>query len=55
MVLGRSTFAKFMVIPHYIYLVLKVPTPIIVLALWGDIKSSYNYEKETQLLATALD
>ena len=32
-ILGRPTLAKFMAIPHYAYLVLKMPSPAGVLAL----------------------
>ena len=32
-ILGRPALAKFMVIPHYAYLVLKMPSPVGVLAL----------------------
>ena len=32
-ILGRPALAKFMVVPHYAYLVLKMPSPIGVLAL----------------------
>ena len=32
-ILGRPALAKFMVVPHYTYLVLKMPSPIGVLAL----------------------
>ena len=32
-ILGRPALAKFMVVPHYAYLVLKMPSPTGVLAL----------------------
>jgi hypothetical protein len=36
--LGRPTLSKFMVIPHYAYLVLKMPGPCGVISIRGDIK-----------------
>jgi hypothetical protein len=35
-ILGRPTIAKFMAVPHYTYLVLKMPSPAGVLSLQGD-------------------
>jgi hypothetical protein len=35
-ILGRPAIAKFMVVPHYMYLVLKMPSPAGVLSLQGD-------------------
>jgi hypothetical protein len=32
-ILGRSAIAKFMAVPHYTYLVLKMPSPVGVLSL----------------------
>jgi hypothetical protein len=37
-ILGRPTLAKFMVVPHYPYLLLKMPGPHGILSLWGDLK-----------------
>ena len=34
-ILGRPALAKFMAVPHYAYLVLKMPSPAGVLALWA--------------------
>ncbi|KAF8666369.1 hypothetical protein HU200_053472 [Digitaria exilis] len=45
-ILGRPALAKFMAIPHYTYLVLKMPGPHGVLSLRGDIKRSYLCDKE---------
>ncbi|KAF8725758.1 hypothetical protein HU200_020310 [Digitaria exilis] len=45
-ILGRPALAKFMAIPHYTYLVLKMPGPHGVLSLRGDIKHSYLCDKE---------
>jgi hypothetical protein len=39
-ILGRPARAKFMVIPHYVYFVLKMPCPARVLALQGELKVS---------------
>jgi hypothetical protein len=45
--LGRQTFTKFMVIPHYAYLVLKMPGPHGVISIRGDIKRAYDCDKES--------
>nr|CAB3492390.1 unnamed protein product [Digitaria exilis] len=45
-ILGRPALAKFMAIPHYTYLVLKMSGPHGVLSLRGDIKRSYFCDKE---------
>ena len=39
-ILTRPALAKFMAIPHYMYLVLKMPGPNGVLAWQGDLKRS---------------
>jgi hypothetical protein len=37
-ILGRPALAKFMVVPNYIYLLLKMPGKLGVLTLRGDLK-----------------
>jgi hypothetical protein len=51
-ILGISTLAKFMAVPHYIYLLLKMPGKTDVLTLHGDIKKSYDYDLEVIEYAT---
>jgi hypothetical protein len=52
-ILGRPAINKFMVVPHYTYLVLKMPSPAGVLTLQGDLKVSYDYDTEAvELTAT---
>jgi hypothetical protein len=41
-ILGRPAIAKFMALPHYTYLVLKMPSPAGVLSLQGDLKISHD-------------
>jgi hypothetical protein len=41
-ILGRPAIAKFMAVPHYTYLVLKMQSPTRVLSLQGDIKISFD-------------
>jgi hypothetical protein len=43
-ILGRPAIAKFMAVPHYTYLVLKMPSPAGVLSLQGDLKISHDCE-----------
>jgi hypothetical protein len=52
-ILGRPAIAKFMVVPHYMYLVLKMPSPAGVLSLQGDLKTSFDCDtKAVELAAT---
>jgi hypothetical protein len=45
-ILGRPAIAKFMAVPHYTYLVLKMPSPTGVLSLQGDLKISFDCDPE---------
>jgi hypothetical protein len=54
-ILGRPALAKFMAIPHYIYLLLKMPTEKGVLSLKGNILIAYHCEKEGYATAEALE
>jgi hypothetical protein len=45
-ILGRPALAKFMAVPHYVYLLLKVPSKTGVLTLRGELKKSYNCNQE---------
>jgi hypothetical protein len=52
-ILGRQAIAKFMVVPHYTYLVIKMPSPAGVLSLQGDLKISFDCDTEAvELVAT---
>jgi hypothetical protein len=50
-ILGRPAIAKFMAVPHYIYLVLKMPSRAGVLSLQGDLKISFDCDTEVVELA----
>jgi hypothetical protein len=50
-ILNRPAIAKFMAVPHYTYLVLKMPSPAGVLSLQGDLKISYDCDTEVVELA----
>ena len=52
-ILGQPVLAKFMVVPHYAYLVLKMPSPVGVLALWANLSIVYACETESHALAEA--
>jgi hypothetical protein len=41
-ILGRPALAKFMAIPYYPYLLLKMSGPHGILSLWGDLKHAFN-------------
>jgi hypothetical protein len=45
-ILGRLALAKFMAVPHYVYLLLKMPGRSGVLTLLGDLKKSYDCRQE---------
>jgi hypothetical protein len=45
-ILGRPALAKFMVVPHYVYLLLKMLGQSGVLTLRGDLKKSYDCNQE---------
>jgi hypothetical protein len=44
--LGWPAITRFMAIPHYAYLVLKMPGPCGVISISGDVKQAYDYDKE---------
>jgi hypothetical protein len=50
-ILDRPAIAKFMAVPHYMYLVLKMPSPAGVLSLQGDLKISFDCDTEAMELA----
>jgi hypothetical protein len=52
-ILGRLAIAKFMAVPHYTYLVLKMPSLASALSLQGDLKISFDCDTEAvELTAT---
>jgi hypothetical protein len=51
-ILGRPATAKFMAVPHYMYLVLKMPSPAGVLSLQGDLKIFRDCDTEAVELAS---
>jgi hypothetical protein len=52
-ILDRPAIAKFMVVPHYTYLVLKMSSPAGVLSLQSDLKISFDCDtKAVELVAT---
>ena len=54
-ILGWPALAKFMAVPHYAYLVLKMPSPAGVLSLWANLSIAYAYETKSLSLAKATD
>jgi hypothetical protein len=51
-ILGRPSIAKFMGVPHYTYLVFKMPSPAGVLSLQGDLKISFDCDTKAVELAS---
>jgi hypothetical protein len=45
-ILSRLALAKFMVVPHFVYLLLKMPGKTGILTLCGDLKKSYDCDQE---------
>ena len=54
-ILGRPALTKFMAVPHYAYLVLKMPSPAGVLSLLANLSVAYACETESLALAEATD
>ena len=54
-ILGRPALTKFMAIPHYPYMVLKMPAPGGVLTLQANLAVAYACEKESLALAEAIN
>jgi hypothetical protein len=52
--LGHPALAKFMVVPHYAYLKMKLPGPRGVITVSGSFKKSIAFAKESSQLAEAL-
>jgi len=54
-ILGRPSLTKFMAVPHYSYLVLKMPTEKGVLTVRGNVYTAYTYEEESFKVTEAID
>ena len=52
--LGRPALAKFMAVPHYAYLKMKMPSSKGILTITGDYKKSSAYIAESSRLAESL-
>jgi hypothetical protein len=52
--LGRPALSKFMAIPHYAYLVLKMPGPRGIISIRGDVKRAFDYDRESCKTANRL-
>jgi hypothetical protein len=50
-IIGRPAITKFMAVPHYTYLALKMPSPARVLMLQGGLKISFDCDTEAVELA----
>jgi hypothetical protein len=51
-ILGRPMLARFMAVPHYTFLVLKMPAPKGVLTVYGDMLISFKCDNEALEIAT---
>jgi hypothetical protein len=52
--LGRPALTKFMAIPHFTYLVLKMPGPHGSISIKGDVKHVYDCDRESYEMANKL-
>jgi hypothetical protein len=52
--LGRPALSKFMAIPHYAYLVLKMPGMCGVISIRGDVKQTFDCDRESCEIADRL-
>src|SRR5438132_11832758 len=50
-ILGRLALAKFMALPHYTYMLMKLPGPNGVISLRGDVCRSFDCDQESCTLA----
>lgn len=53
-ILGMPCYAKFMAIPNYTYLKLKMPGPCVIIMASVSFKATYTYEQANCELATML-
>ena len=54
-ILGRPALTKFMAMPHYVYLVLKIPMEQGILTLRANVSTAYECEREGLTIAEAMD
>jgi len=54
-ILGRPSLTKFMAVPHYSYLILKMPTEKGVLTVRGNVYTAYTCEEESFKVTEAID
>ena len=54
-ILGRPSLTKFMAVPHYSYLVLKMPAEKGVLTVRGNVYTAYSCEEESFKITEAID
>ncbi|KAM3189923.1 hypothetical protein ACQJBY_068275 [Aegilops geniculata] len=52
--LGRPTLAKFMAVPHYVYLKMKLPSPKGLITITGDYRKSLECAQASAKLAESL-
>jgi hypothetical protein len=51
-IIGRPMLARFMAVPYYTYIMLKMPAPKGVLTVYGDLLISFMYDNEALEIAT---
>ena len=54
-ILGRPALTKFMAVPHYVYLVLKIPMEQGVLTLRTNVSTTYECKREGLAIAKVMD
>jgi hypothetical protein len=53
-ILGRPCYAKFMVIPNYTYLKLKMPSPYGIITIGGNLRQGHLCERENYDIAIGI-
>lgn len=54
-IFGRPAMAKFMVVPHYAYAMMKMPSPNSIISLRADIRQFFVCDKESCDMAQSLE
>src|SRR5438105_2640946 len=50
-IFGRPALAKFMPVPNYTYMLMKLPGPNGIISLWGDVRRSFDCDQKRCTLA----
>ena len=54
-ILGQPALTKFMALPHYVYMVLKIPMEQGIFTLRANVSTAYDYERKGLAITEAID